>query len=166
MYTLKTLSKEAIPSALEKADRYRLLREPLEAESICRDILQVDPGNQNARITLLLALTDKFKQELNPAFTQAREVVAQLGDQYCKAYYGGIVSECRAKVHLERGGPGSGRLAYEWFRKAMDQYERALKSCSPGNQDAVLRWNTCARILMRHPDVVPADEETREHMLE
>jgi hypothetical protein len=166
MYILKTITKEAIPAALERARQYRLLGDPLEAESICRDILEVDPDNQDAQITLLLALTDSFKQDLSTAFAQAQEVLGQLGDQYCQAYYGGVICERRAKVHLERGGPGSGRMAYEWFRKAMDLYEKALTSCSPGNQDAVLRWNTCARILMRNPHVSAAETDEGEQMLE
>jgi hypothetical protein len=166
MFTLKALSKDGIPNALAKAERYRLLSEPVEAESICRDILEIDPDNQEALITLLLSLTDSFKQALNPAFSQAEEVLTKLGDQFCQAYYGGIIYERRAKVHMEKGGPGSGRVAYEWFSKAMDRYERALNTCSPGNQDAILRWNTCARILMRHPDIVPAHEPEQEQMLE
>jgi hypothetical protein len=166
MFTLKRLAKEAIPLALEKAERYRLLGESLEAESICRDILEVEPDNQEALITLLLSLTDSFKQHLNPSFGKAQEVLEKLGDQYCKAYYGGIIYERRAKVHLERGGPGSGGMAYEWFRKAMNLYDKALNSCSPGNQDALLRWNTCARIIMGHPEVVPAEADTGEQMLE
>ena len=166
MYILKTITKDAVPLALERAKQYRLLGDPLEAESICRDILEVDPDNQDAQITLLLSLTDSFKQQLNPAFSQAQEVLNQLGDQYCQAYYGGIICERRGKVHLERGGPGSGRLAYEWLRKAMDQYEKALNSCSPGNQDAILRWNSCARILMRNPQVVASEDQAGEQMLE
>ena len=109
MFELKKLSKEAIPKALAKAEHYRLLNEPLEAESICLDILEVDPDNQQALVTLLLALTDKFKHQLNPAFAQAQEVLERLGDQYCKAYFGGIMYERRAKVHLGRGVPGAGR---------------------------------------------------------
>ena len=166
MFTLKTLAKEAIPSALDKAERYRLLGEPWEAESVCLDILAVDPNNQDALITLLLALTDSFKQQLNPAFTRAQEVLEKLGDQFCKAYYGGIICERRAKIHLQRGGPGSGRIAHEWLRKAMDLYDNALTTCSPGNQSALLRWNTCARIIMEHPEVAPSDEDTGEQMLE
>jgi tetratricopeptide (TPR) repeat protein len=166
MYILKTISKDAVPAALERAKQYRLLGDPLEAESICRDILEVDPDNQDALITLLLSLTDSFKQQLNPAFSQAQEVLQQLGDQYCQAYYGGILCERRGKVHLERGGPGSGRMAYEWLRKAMENYEKALNSCSPGNQDAILRWNSCARILMRNPQVGPSEDEAGEQMLE
>ena len=109
MFTLKTLSREAIPAALEKAERYRLLNEPVDAQSICRDILAVDPGNQKALITLLLALTDEFKDELSPAFQQAEEILPHLGDQYCKAYYGGIICERRAKVHLRPPRPGVGQ---------------------------------------------------------
>ena len=166
MYILKTINRDAVPAALERAKQYRLLGDPLEAESICRDILEVDPDNQDAQITLLLSLTDSFKQQLNPAFSQAQEVLELLGDQYCQAYYGGIICERRGKVHLERGGPGSGRMAYEWLRKAMDLYEKALNSCSPGNQDAILRWNSCARILMRNPQVVASEDQAGEQMLE
>lgn len=166
MFKLRTLSREAIPIALEKADRYRLLKEPLEAQSICRDILEIDPQNQQALVTLFLALTDSFKQQLNPAFQQAEELLRQLGDQFCKAYYGGIICERRAKVHFERREPGSGQLAYEWFRKAMALYDQALNSCSPGNQDALLRWNTCARVLMQNPQLVPSGDSGGEQMLE
>jgi hypothetical protein len=164
MFTLKTLSREAIPAALEKAERYRLLKEPLEAQSICRDVLAIDPGNQKALITLLLALTDEFKERLNPAFQQAEEILPFLGDQFCKAYYAGVICERRAKVHLGRHDPGSGKLAYEWLRKAMERYEQALDSCSPGNQEALLRWNTCARIIMQTPHLTPAKEPSTEQV--
>ena len=80
MYNLKILSKEAIPSALKKAKHYRNLNEPFESESICLDILAVDPDNQEAIVNLLLALTDKFKYQLNPAFTQAQEALERLND--------------------------------------------------------------------------------------
>jgi hypothetical protein len=164
MFTLKTLAPEAIPAALEKAERYRLLKESLEAQSICRDVLAVDPGNQKALITLLLALTDEFKDRLSPAFQQAEEILPHLGDQFCKAYYGGVICERRAKAHLGRHDPGSGKLAYEWLRKAMDLYERALNTCSPGNQEALLRWNTCARIIMQDPHLTPSEERSTEQV--
>ena len=64
MFQLKPLHKDAIPAALAKAERYRLLNEPGEAESICLDVLQVDPGSQDALVMLILALTDQFPQEL------------------------------------------------------------------------------------------------------
>jgi hypothetical protein len=164
MFVLKKLSREAVPAALEKAQRYRLLKEPLDAQSICRDILEADPGNQKALIILLLSLTDSFRQQLNPAFQQAEDVLRNLGDRYCKAYYGGVICERRAKVHLESEAPGSGQLAYEWLRKAMDRYEQALESCSPGNQDAVLRWNSCARIIMQNSHLAPAEARRSEQI--
>jgi len=166
MFVLKKLSKEAIPSALEKAERYRLLGEAFEAESICRDVLEAEPDNQKALILLLLSLTDTFRQQLAPSFEEAEDVLKRLEDQYCKAYYGGIICERRAKAHLERGAPGSGKIAYDWFSQAMELYTQALTTCSPGNQDALLRWNTCARIIMRYPEIVSAERETGEQMLE
>ena len=165
MYTLKTLPREAIGHALEKAKRYRMLNEPFEAESICQDILEVDAKHQEALIVLLLALTDKFKHELNPAFSQALQVLERFSDHYCKAYYEGIIYERRAKMHLTRQAPGSGFSAYEWFQKAMEAYEKA-QMCAPQPEDAILRWNTCARIIMQNPEVVPAPENVREQMLE
>src|SRR5262245_5730837 len=57
MFEPKPISRDAIPAALAKAERYRLLNEPLEAESICLDVLQIDGANQDAIVMLLLALT-------------------------------------------------------------------------------------------------------------
>jgi hypothetical protein len=163
---LKSLSKEAIPAALDKARQYRLLNEPAEAESICLDILEVEPGNQQALIIRLLALTDQFESELNPAFGNAQELLSRFCDSYCKSYYAGIIFERRAKAHLSRGGPGSDSLAYNWFRQAMDAYEEALERRTAGNEEAILRWNACARILMNRPELKPREDVTEEHMLE
>ena len=166
MFKLKPLSREAIPAALEKATCYRYLNESAEAESICLDILEVEPDNQQALITLILALTDQFERDLSQPFPKAREAAKRLTDDYCRIYYRGIICERRAKVHFERGGPGSGFLAYDWFRQAMDAYEKAIDKRLAGNDDAILRWNACARVIMNHSDLVPAEKETREHMLE
>jgi len=167
MFELKPLSQEAVARALEKAEQYRLLNEPAEAESICEDVLRVAPGNQEAMVTLLLALTDQFDGEGRAeAAPRAREVVARLEDQYARAYYSGIVCERRAKAQFKQGGPGSGSVAYESFRQAMSWYEKAEAVRPPGNDDALLRWNTCARILARSPSLVPAPQETFEQPLE
>jgi hypothetical protein len=166
MFDLKPLSKEAVPAALEKAQRYRLLNEPWEAESICRDVLEADPGNQEALVTLLLALTDQFEERLHPAAEEAREVLARIQDDYSRTYHRGIVCERRAKAQWRHGGPRSGYGAYEWLRQAMEHYEKAGAIRPPGNDDAILRWNTCARILMRNPGMVPQEEETFHPWLE
>src|SRR5215213_610237 len=108
MFELKPLSRDAVPVALEKAHRYRLLNEPLEAESICRDVLEVDPDNQEALVTLLLSLTDQFDDHLSTAIEPAREALSRLRDNYSRQYYSGILCERRAKAHLKRGGPRAG----------------------------------------------------------
>src|SRR5687768_9268304 len=107
MFELKPLSPEAVDRALEKAERYRLLNEPAEAESICEDVLKVAPGNQEAMVTLLLALTEQFEGEGRAeAVPRARQLVAGLADEYARAYYSGIVCERRAKAQFKQGGPG------------------------------------------------------------
>ena len=159
MYQLKPLSREAIPAALEKAQRYRLLNEPLEAESICRDVLEVDPGNQEAIVALLLALTDQFEERPHPCLEEAREVLARIKDEYSRTYHTGIVCERRAKAQLKRGGPRAGHAAHDWFKEAMGHFEQAAGIRPAGNDDAILRWNTCARFLMTHAGLVPEPEE-------
>src|SRR5258708_32951271 len=79
---MKSLPKEAFPAALEKAERYRLLNEPGEAESICLDILKSDPENQKAIITLLLALTDRFEKGYAVSDTQTKELLSRMKSEY------------------------------------------------------------------------------------
>jgi hypothetical protein len=150
MPDLKRLSPDAIPSALERAERYRLLNEPGEAESICLDVLATDPGNQHAIITLLLAVTDRFSKGYGVSDTQTKELLAQIKGDYERAYYSGILAERRAKAQLGRGAPGSAHLAYQGFREAMHWFEKAEAIRPSGNDDALLRWNTCIRMIERN----------------
>jgi len=166
MSELKALSKEAIPRALEKAERYRLLNEPVESQSICLDVLRIDPENQQALVALLLALTDQFEEGVAGAVPEAREVLPRLRDEYARAYYAGIICERRAKARLKHGGPGSGYMAYDAFQEARSWYEKAEALRPPGNDDALLRWNTCVRILDRNPHLMPAPPEPFEQPLE
>lgn len=163
-FELKILSIEAIPRALEKAERYRLLNEPAEAESICLDVLRIDPENQRALVTLLLALSDQF--HVTGAAQAARDLLPRLHSEYERAYYAGIISERRAKARLHQGVQGCEVAAHDWFREAMTWYEQAQALRPPENDDATLRWNTCARILMRNPRLVPQREERIELPLE
>src|SRR5258706_4924352 len=113
MFELKRLSEDAIPAALERALRYRLLNEPAEAESICHDVLRIDPENQQALVILLLALTDRFGKSYAVGVIHAQEVLPRLQDPYERTYYAGIISERRAKARLHQGSPGSGHEAYQ-----------------------------------------------------
>jgi hypothetical protein len=160
MFELKRLSKAAIPAALERALRYRLLNQPAEAESICHDVLEIDPENQDALVMLLLALTDRFGKEYAVGVTEAEEALGRLRDEYAKAYYAGIISERRAKAQLQNGYPGAGHDAYEFLREAMVWFEKAEALRPPKNDEALLHWNTCARIIMRNQLVPRADERT------
>ena len=165
MYQLKPLPKDVIPAALEKARCYRFINEPMEAESICLDILEVDKNNQSALITLILSITDQFDRELSTAFTRAKELLSRLDAKFHQVYYEGIICERRAKTHLKRGGHGSGRMAYEWFQKAMSLFDQAIDMSPAGDEEAVLRWNACARQIMRNPGLKPG-EKSPESMLE
>ena len=119
MFQLKPLARTAIPAALEKAERYRLLNEPLDAESICRDVLDVEPDNEAALVTLVLALTDQFASGLTPRVQEAKGVAARLVGQYKKAYYSGIICERAATAQHCRAAPASGQIAYDLLRQAM-----------------------------------------------
>ena len=156
MYELKPLSRDAIPGALAKAERYRLLHEPWQAESICRDILLIEPDHQPALIMLMLSLTDQFDQGISTQ--EALEITQRLWDAYAGSYYRGIVLERQAIAHHRHGDFRSGPAVYALLENAMQWYERAQAVRPPGNDDSILRWNACARFLRRTPHLVPAAE--------
>jgi hypothetical protein len=164
MFTLKPISPDSVDGALAKAERYRLLNEPHEAESICRDILAVDPANRQAQISLILALTDEIPNEPG-AFANAMGAMPGLETAYDRAYYSGIAWERRAKASYDSGGPGSGSCVYDWIVKALGLFEEAERLRPAGNDDAILRWNACVRFLGQHRDLEPEMEETRDPIL-
>jgi hypothetical protein len=161
MFALKPISHDCVANALAKAERYRLLNEPNEAESICHDILQIEPDNQTALINLILALTDQVPRDTR-AFSDAIATVSQLDSPYDRAYYAGIAWERRAKARYETGGPGADRYVYEWIATALQLFESAEPLRAPGNDDALLRWNACIRFLNHHRELAPAPEDIAE----
>jgi hypothetical protein len=164
MYALKPISRQNLAGALAKAERYRLLNEPSEAESICRDILEVDPANRDARISLILALTDEFLRD-EQAFAGALSETARLDSGYDRAYYSGIIWERRAKASQETARLGSSRHVYEWIVKALALFEEAERLRPAGNDDSILRWNACVRFLERHKSLGPRTEDVKEPIL-
>jgi hypothetical protein len=165
-FELKRLAKESIEPSLEKAEHYRLLNQPRLAESICLDILEIEPGNQQASVILLLALTDQFKQSSTRASKQAIELANSLKDEYSKVYYSGIIHERQGAAALSSNSPGADFDAYEWYREAMDFYDKANEINHCENDDPILRWNTCARIIMEHHLTERPDEDNSQQMLE
>jgi hypothetical protein len=149
-FELKPISVQSIPEALAKVERYRLLNEPVLAESICLDVLAIVPDHQEALISLLLARTDQFHSNVQPR--GAQEVLAQIKGEYEQAYYAGVIWERLGNARIRQGGRGTGTSAYHALRDAMSYYEKAMNFAPPGNDEAILRWNTCARVIMQNPD--------------
>jgi hypothetical protein len=165
MFQLKPIHKDAVNQALEKANHYRLLNEPGAAESICLDVLEIEPENQQALVMMLLALTDRLAKGYAVGAIKAKEVLPRIKDEYQRAYYEGIICERQAKARLQQGGHGSDHDAYEWLRDAMECYERAEAIRPAGNDDPILRWNACARIIMRN-NLAPRTADVLEPYLE
>jgi hypothetical protein len=155
MFELRPLSPSAIPSALAKAERYRLLNEGEQAESICQDVLAIEPDNQDALAMMILAITDQFRDESTAAHVgRAEHLLPQLRDPYTRAYYAALINERRARAAIDAGRP---TMAYEWLRAALDGFDRAIGLRPAGNDDAVLRWNACVRALEHVPAPREAD---------
>jgi hypothetical protein len=159
-FDLKPISSAGVTEALEKAARYRLLNEPSLAESICLDVLEAAPENQRALVTLLLARTDQFGY--GTAMATARELLPRLKGEYDRHYYAGIIWERSAHAQLRKGAPTACFSAFDALVQAMQCYENAIELRLPGNDDAILRWNTCARILMRNPNLRSKPDEAYE----
>jgi hypothetical protein len=156
-FQLKRISADGIPHALERAERYRLLNDPVQAESICHDVLAADADNQDALRCLILSLTDQLGAAgAAHAAREARACVARLEDEYERAYYNGLVHERETRAFLHRKNVVRS-AAYDGFRHAMEWYERA-EALRPGQVDAVLRWNSCVRAIERER-LGPADDE-------
>jgi hypothetical protein len=143
-YKLKHISTRGIPEAIAKAELYRSLNEPEEAESICHDILAIEPHHQLALRLLGLALTDGFDGG-SDRFRDAEKTFQLLTDPYERHYYTGILYERSAKAQLKIGRPL--RAVLTLFELALHSFAEAEKLRPAGNDDAILRWNRCVRLL-------------------
>ncbi len=146
---LKPISRTGIPEAISKAEVYRYLNEPGEAESICRDILAVEPDNQNALRLLGLAVTDQFTGQVSDRYAEAERLFRGLTSEYERVYHLGILQERKAKAQLRAGRPPHN--VYPIFEEAMGLFEAAEKIRPPDNDESILRWNRCVRLLQSRP---------------
>jgi hypothetical protein len=144
---LKKIHHEAMPKALELGERYRLLNEPEQAESIARDVLEIEPDNQQATLMLVLAISDQFLTHRGNALPEAEKCLAHLKDPYQRAYFKGVTYDRWARAKRKEGLPL--HAVDDWIERAMAAFEEAEALRPPGNDDAILRWNTCARMLHR-----------------
>jgi len=147
---LKSISKSGIAEAISKAELYRYLNEPEEAESICRDILAADPGQQLALRMLGLSITDQFAGGVADRYAEVEKIFESLEAPYERSYYTGLLLERRAKAQLRAGR--SPHTLLPLLEEALQCFAEAEKAHPPGNDDAILRWNRCVRLLQSRPD--------------
>lgn len=165
MKQLKKISKASVPRALKKIERYRLLNEPSEAESICLDILEISPKNKEAMTQLILSLSDQLPERMT-AFEEAQALIDKLKSEYERNYYSGLLRERRARAHFHQDSIGSGNVAYGWFQEALEFFDKAAKKRPKGNDDAYFRWNAIVRTINLHDSLQPAHENPVPQMLE
>jgi hypothetical protein len=146
-FQLKKLTQMGVKAALAKAERYRLLNEPEPAESICLDVLEAEPDNQDALQMLILTLTDQFGSSSGSRVRRAKDLVELIEDEYRRHYLMGLVHEREGRSALRRSL--GNQAAYECLRDAMEAYERAEDLRPEGIDDPILRWNSCVRIIER-----------------
>jgi tetratricopeptide (TPR) repeat protein len=144
-YEMKRISTAGIAEAIAKAELYRSLNEPEEAESICRDILVIEPQHQLALRLLGLALTDQFTGHASDRYHETEDIFRNLSDPYERLYYTGLLYERRAKALLKAGQPPRSLVAL--FDQALRSFAEAENIRPAGNDDALLRWNRCVRLL-------------------
>ena len=149
-HQLKSISKAGIPEAMAKVELYRYLHEPEEAESICRDILAIDPEHQLARRTLGLAITDQFTGAAGDRYAEVQSIFQGLRDPYERFYYTGLLLERRAKAQLRAGC--AAHILLPLLEEALRCFAEAEKIRPAGNDDSILRWNRCVRLLESRPD--------------
>src|SRR6185369_15918245 len=99
---LKPITREGISNALKKVERYRLLNDAVAAESICLDVIEIDPANQEALHALILSITDQLDHELTDGVARARKLLPRITDEYERHYLAGIICERRGKAQLHR----------------------------------------------------------------
>jgi tetratricopeptide (TPR) repeat protein len=157
---LKRLGTRNLEAALGKAEQYRALNEPEEAESICRDVLAEAPEDQHALRTLGLALTDRFAVEWRGVFDEAVGVFRKLKSAYEQVYYTGVAWERCARAQIAQHQAHNAAHSIE---KALDCFAEAERIGPKDTPDPVIRWNRCVRMLDQHPELLDASTGPRSH---
>ncbi len=153
---LKKLPRESLEAALERAKHYRLLNDPGPADSICEDVLAIDPGNQEALRIRVLALCDRLIDSGSVGVRNALDYASQLADEYQREYYSGLVHERSARAQLRKRAPEYKHRCFECLERAMAHYARAEPIAPEANDDALLRWNHCLRLLRANRELEAA----------
>ncbi|MCX4187670.1 hypothetical protein [Methylophaga sp. OBS4] len=144
--TLHDIHADSIDLALDKARQYRSLLEPEIAESICLDILHIDPDNQQALVLYILALSDQLHHAGKKTQVKSIEdAVEKLHSEYQRYYYTGLLHERRARFMLTQSMARV--FAYDYFIEALQFYQMAEQIRPEHNDESILRWNSCIRTI-------------------
>jgi hypothetical protein len=141
-HQLKSISKAGIPEAIAKAELYRYINEP--------DILAIVPDHQLALRMLGLAITDQFLGAAGDRYPEVLSLFQSLREPYERFYYTGLLYERRAKAQLVVGY--AAHILLPLIEEAMRCFAEAEKIRPVGNDDSILRWNRCVRLLESRPD--------------
>jgi tetratricopeptide (TPR) repeat protein len=163
-YELKRLSTDDLESAIQMAMNYRDLNLPQEAESICRDVLDVAPTHEDAIRILGLALTDRLTENQVGIFEEARATFAKMPKEYDRVYYDGVAWERMAKADLLKN---EGHNALAALEHALEAFDKAQQLATDPSPDPILRWNRCVRLLHSHPllkDAFDAPHSRQPHL--
>jgi tetratricopeptide (TPR) repeat protein len=152
-HELKRLADKNLSTAIALAKHYRDLNQPDEAESICRDVLEVAPDNVDALRTLGLALTDRFSSQWMSLFEEACTAFKKLPTDYERSYYVGIAWERYAKAQLEAGRAHN---AIHAFEEAIERFEEASRYAAKDDPAPILHYNRCVRALTTNPELTRA----------
>jgi tetratricopeptide (TPR) repeat protein len=158
-HELKRLKDKNLATAITLAKHYRDLNQPDEAESICRDVLEVAPDNVDALRTLGLAMTDRFGSHWMSLFEDACAAFKKLPTDYERAYYVGIAWERYAKAQTEAGRAHN---AVHAFEQALGFFEEASKHAAKDDPAPILHFNRCVRALTGSPDLAAAAETSQQ----
>ena len=162
---LKTLGADQVSSALAAAEQCRAGGEAETAESICTDILEVDPGNARAIELLLWSRVDLLGEGRYGGVERAQEALALVQSDFERHYLEGVICEQQARFLIGKRGRHSSRVAYDWFRHAMDAFEEAAR-IAPDRPEASLRWNACLRSIERDRHCAPDLDDGEDHGIE
>ena len=101
---------DGIPAALAEGGALPDHQRPVvRREHLPRRAARWTRANQEALVTLLLAITDQFAEAPAEGARRAQELLPRLDDEYKRMYYAGIICERGAKAHLRRGRDRVGR---------------------------------------------------------
>ena len=158
-FSLRPISASAVPKAIKKAEHYRLLNDAEQAESICLDILAVDPGDEQALVVLILAITDQFGRSGGPSVNVALA-------EYLKRARRPVPAQLlrgpgrRAQARGPRSASQSGSsFAYDGFADRDGVLREGERHPPADDDEAILRWNACVRTIERaHLEPRPAED--------